>query len=118
MIGIEIDDPGGTLELFKELTMGASAKLSLRSGWLLLLLLIGGCWMITVAYQAFTGITREQEKQLHDGMTKEEVIRVLGMPHGGETIDRDFWIYWTYPRTFDPLKLGFDKDGRLRSVSN
>lgn len=98
--------------------MPAIAKGGMESWCLLLLLLLGGCWGATLAYERCTGITEFQERQLRFGMTKDEVVSVLGMPHGGETMAKDFWIYWTWPRTFDPLKLGFDKDGRLWSVTN
>ena len=99
------------------MTTRSKAKVGLRNVCLTFLLLFGGCWTATLTYEICTGIEEYQEQQLRIGMTKEEVVRVLGKPHGGETMDKDFWIYWTFPRHIDPLKLGFDQDGRLCAVS-
>lgn len=53
-------------------------------------------------------VTREQELRLRHGMTKMEVIALLGKPHNGETVEDDLWIYWTQPPSWDPLKISFE----------
>ena len=53
-------------------------------------------------------VTREQELRLRHGMTKMEVIALLGKPHNNETVEDDFWIYWTQPPSWDPLKISFE----------
>ena len=91
----------------------SKAKEGLRNGCLIFLLFFGGCFAAIMTDNLFLGVTKYQEEQLRVGMTKDEVVQVLGKPHDSGDMKSDFWIYWTHPRTFDPLKLGFDKDGRL-----
>lgn len=61
-------------------------------------------------------VTREQESRLRHGMTKMEVIELLGKPHNNETVADDFWIYWTQPPSWDPLKISFE-GGTLSIIS-
>ena len=55
-------------------------------------------------------ITDSLSRRLRKGMTKSEVIEVLGHPHG--KYQEDVWHYLTWS-SFDPLPLMFDDEDRL-----
>ena len=70
-----------------------------------------------VIVNPFNCVTGDQFRGLHDGMTKAEVIELLGQPHGRDfkngKEDDDVWIYWGCSGGSDPAWISFDEDGRL-----
>ena len=75
---------------------------------------------LLVAYECSTRISKPQVQQLRFGMTRQEVIEILGKPHQLVTNDPDGdWYYrCNFPSlTSDPLYIGFDEDGRVNWVS-
>src|SRR5262245_371828 len=70
-----------------------------------------------LVFGSLTPITAEQGEQLREGMTKEQVIALLGPPH--EPTRPDWWLYkCDFPSwTSDALKVGFDANGRVNWIS-
>lgn len=64
-------------------------------------------------------VTEVEGQQIHDRMTKAEVLAILGPPHFGVSIDSDDWEYrCDYPGWIsDPLNIGFDAEGRVNWIS-
>lgn len=91
-----------------------------RYGFGLVLLLLAGC---VFPWDAKTNV--ENAKQLRVGMTKAEVLRIMGEPHRNETFNRpDVWYYYSETNWLDgfvtedecfPLLF---KDGKLQGWGN
>lgn len=57
-------------------------------------------------------VTPGQISRIQTGMTKSEVVAILGRPHFRNESD-DGWHYWAWSNGGDPYFLSFDDDGYL-----
>jgi len=73
----------------------------------LVIVFVQSCWS--------TRITAAQESQLKMGMSRAEVLQILGQPH--HTYGDSSCIYWSWA-TWDPLHLAYDGSDRLIWMSN
>ena len=65
-------------------------------------------------------VTEQQFNQIHKGMTRTEVLEILGPPHDwvGDDPEND-WYYWCdFPTWFsEPFCIEFDENGRMSGIS-
>lgn len=99
-----------------------TAGLSFRHYIVAALFLLGAITLIgltlTVAFD--NGISEQQAQRIAEGMTKSQVIELLGEPHGRHNPDpENQWYYYCNFPTFqsDPLHIGFDETGHVNAVS-
>jgi outer membrane protein assembly factor BamE (lipoprotein component of BamABCDE complex) len=79
-------------------------------GFVVIALAIG----VVVVSQVSTSISITDVNSVHEGLTREEVVEKIGMPH-----DEDGANTWYY-RVFgagDMLNVDFDNNGNVTSVS-
>jgi outer membrane protein assembly factor BamE (lipoprotein component of BamABCDE complex) len=57
-------------------------------------------------------VTLEQTKQIHEGMSEAEVLRVLGEPHARDKFSdgREDWYYWYDSFGIHYFAVGIDKN--------
>ena len=72
---------------------------------------------VAILYYAYLGMHRislSHIKQLQVGMTKVEVIAILGKPFGKQPPGREEgWYYLAWDNGMDPYYLWFDDSGKL-----
>ena len=76
--------------------------------------------LLAIAAAFDNRITQQQAHQIAEGMTKSEVVAILGEPHGRHNPDpENQWYYYCNFPTFhsDPLHVGFDDSGNVNWVS-
>ncbi len=79
-----------------------------------LILLIAWIGIRNFDLDALTPSTNEEIRRIQPGMTKAEVIEILGRPDGRDSDDNCWHYYRSEDR--DPYWISFDDDGRVSPV--